>query len=276
MNYSLEFVFLIIAFVVALAALWAFSLAYFFKWKENTISLSSQILLSIVFTSLVFSLVLRSVSLGRFPISNLYETLILFASAISGIYLFLSWRYKLNYLAWPACVIVLGLLIYAGILPVSQREVTPLLPSLQSYWRPIHVPPLLVSYAFFALAAITAALYLIEGKFSSGDKTERLAFYQEAIYRCVSFGFPLLTFGIVTGALWANHSWGNLWQWDPKENLALVTWFCYAAYLHLRLTGKASGSTLAWIVIGGIGATYMTYLGINQFNLGGLHTYGQV
>jgi len=201
---------------------------------------------------------------------------------MAGIVAFFIDRYKLTFLNWPACLIIITLLASAIWLPSSQKEAVPLLPALNSYWRAIHVPALLISYGFLAISGICSVLYLIEdyklSKLppSKGTESNKLNFFGEAIYRCTSFGFPLLTFGIVTGALWANHSWGNLWQWDPKENLALVTWFCYGAYLHLKLSGKARGRTLAWLNAVGVLAIYMTYIGINQFDLGGLHTYGKV
>ncbi len=274
MQTNLEFIFVGLSVLLALIGLWVFSLKYLFKWPENKISIFSNIVFTAVFICLTAALIIRGFHLNRFPISNLYESLILLAWALAGSFLFMSLKFKLSFLSWPACIVLLGTLIYALLLPASQRELTPLIPALQSYWRAIHVPPLLASYAFFALGALSGAAYLIEQKLKKGS--ERLAFYQESIYRCISFGFPLLTFGIVTGALWANHAWGNLWQWDPKENLALMTWFCYAAYLHLRLRTPASGTILAWASIVGILATYMTYIGINHLNFGGLHTYGQV
>jgi cytochrome c-type biogenesis protein CcsB len=272
---SLQFNLLGLALILALVGLWGFALAYFFKLPEAKVKLGSQILMLTILGLIAGSLTVRGLQLGRFPIANLYESLILMAAGLAGVYLLLSVRFNLNYLAWPTCIFVLGLLLYAIWLPSSQKEAIPLIPALQSYWRSIHVPPLLVSYGFFCLAAVTGILYLLEAR-NGRANSDKLNFYQDGIYRCVSFGFPLLTFGLVTGALWANHAWGNLWQWDPKENLALMTWFCYAAYLHLKISGRASGKTLAWIAIAGIFATYMTYLGINQFDLGGLHTYGKV
>ena len=69
---------------------------------------------------------------------------------------------------------------------------------------------------------------------------------------------------------------GALWQWDPKETMALVTWFIYAAYLHFRLNTSVSGKVLATVALIGIIMVYLTYLGVNQFNFGGLHTYGKI
>ena len=189
--------------------------------------------------------------------------------------------------------------LYATWLPMSQKQIAPLVPALQSYWRIIHVPPLLMSYALFLIGAFSGAAYLIETNFinKSGEKkkniskeikegvkinsyvtevSERAYFFDETTYRCVTFGFPLLTIGIINGALWANHAWGALWQWDPKETMALVTWFIYAAYLHFRLNTKVSGKVLASIALVGLVMVYLTYLGVNQFNFGGLHTYGKI
>ncbi len=184
----------------------------------------------------------------------------------------------MHFLAWPSSLFITSLLAYSISLPESQRDAIPLIPALNSYWRVIHVPALLTSYGFLTIAGIISGFYLFESyqTESLDSKKKKLDFYEECIYRCVSFGFPLLTFGIVTGALWANNTWGNLWQWDPKENLALVTWFIYLAYLHLKLSNKASTKTLAWVNLIGIIAIYITYIGINQFDLGGLHTYGRV
>ena len=155
-----------------------------------------------------------------------------------------------------------------------------------------------MSYALFLIGAFSSTGYLIETFFKKEtvepkkikkeiarevqvnlyvrEVSEKAHFFDEVTYRCVTFGFPLLTIGIINGALWANHACGALWQWDPKETMALVTWFIYAIYLHLRLNAKASGKVLAMISLVGIIMVYLTYLGVNQFNFGGLHSYGKI
>lgn len=268
----LESVFLEISLIINALALWVFAFSRLLK-KESFIPIFNKFTFGFIFFSLALSLALRGFRLERFPISNLYETLILLACLLAGNYLFFIFKYKWHFLSWLVNIIVLAILFYALWLPSAQKDGLPLVPALQSYWRIIHVPALLASYAFFCLAAFGGLFYLLEDW--KNKNKNKLEFYSEIIYRCISFGFPLLTFGIVTGALWANHAWGNLWQWDPKENLALVTWFCYATYLHLKISGKGSSKVLALISLIGIMATYLTYIGINQFNIGGLHTYGQ-
>ncbi|WP_218082932.1 c-type cytochrome biogenesis protein CcsB [Anthocerotibacter panamensis] len=92
-------------------------------------------------------------------------------------------------------------------------------------------------------------------------------------YRLVGLGFPLLTVGIIAGAVWANEAWGSYWSWDPKETWALITWLVFAAYLHARLTKGWQGKRPAWLAVLGFSAVWVTYLGVN-FLAQGLHSYG--
>ncbi len=279
---------------------------YAFTWLNNRAKVLKKlgtITLLISLISLTVALVFRGIALQFFPLTNLYESLVIFAWAVISAYLFLEWKYKINSLGWVVSAFLLIVFLYATWLPPSQKHITPLVPALQSYWRTIHVPPLLISYALFLIGAISSAGYLIEVLFINKSKeipgkdvacyvskeiggikinsvmkevSPRAGFFDEITYRCVTFGFPLLTIGIINGALWANHAWGALWQWDPKETMALVTWFIYAIYLHLRINTKISGRALAMVSLVGIIMVYLTYLGVNQFNFGGLHTYGKI
>lgn len=94
-------------------------------------------------------------------------------------------------------------------------------------------------------------------------------------YRTISFGFPLLTVGIIAGAVWANEAWGSYWSWDPKETWALITWLVFASYLHSRLTKSWQGEKPAIIASVGFVVVWICYLGVNFLGKG-LHTYGQM
>jgi len=94
-------------------------------------------------------------------------------------------------------------------------------------------------------------------------------------YRTISFGFPLLTIGIIAGAVWANEAWGSYWSWDPKETWALITWLVFASYLHARLTKSWKGEKPALIASLGFVVVWICYLGVNFLGKG-LHTYGQI
>jgi cytochrome c-type biogenesis protein CcsB len=94
-------------------------------------------------------------------------------------------------------------------------------------------------------------------------------------YRTISFGFPLLTIGIIAGAVWANEAWGSYWSWDPKETWALITWLVFASYLHARITRSWQGRKPAIIASVGFIVVWICYLGVNFLGKG-LHTYGQI
>ena len=284
---------------------------YAASWLNNKLNFLKRLGSLSLFVSLIaltIALVFRGISLQFFPLTNLYESLVIFAWAVIVAYLILEWKFKIDSFGWVVSSFLLIVFLYATWLPASQKQIAPLVPALQSYWRVIHVPPLLMSYALFLIGAFSSIAYLFETGFidKSKNKTDeqekkykevrttkeisegvkinsyvyevsqRAHFFDEITYRCVTFGFPLLTIGIINGGLWANHAWGALWQWDPKETMALVTWFVYAAYLHFRLNTKVSGKVLALVTLVGIVMVYLTYLGVNQFNLGGLHTYGKI
>ncbi|MBD2579439.1 c-type cytochrome biogenesis protein CcsB [Oscillatoria sp. FACHB-1406] len=92
-------------------------------------------------------------------------------------------------------------------------------------------------------------------------------------YRIIGLGFPLLTIGIIAGAVWANEAWGSYWSWDPKETWALITWLVFAAYLHARITRGWQGRRPAILAATGFAVVWICYLGVNLLGKG-LHSYG--
>jgi|TARA_B110000444_G_scaffold226920_1_gene231786 cytochrome c-type biogenesis protein CcsB len=113
---------------------------------------------------------------------------------------------------------------------------------------------------------------------SENTNTARLSLLESVdnlSYRTISFGFPLLTVGIIAGAVWANEAWGSYWSWDPKETWALITWLVFASYLHARITKSWQGQKPAMIASVGFIVVWICYLGVNFLGKG-LHTYGQM
>ena len=97
----------------------------------------------------------------------------------------------------------------------------------------------------------------------------------EVTYKVIVAGFPLLSIGIVLGAMWAYEAWGRYWGWDPKETWALITWFVYAIYLHTRVTLGWTGKPGAALAVAGFAVVIFCYMGVNLGLTGeGLHTYG--
>jgi cytochrome c-type biogenesis protein CcsB len=125
-----------------------------------------------------------------------------------------------------------------------------------------------LAYAAFAISFIAGLLYLVKGKgiVPPGEKLD------EINYRSIIVGFPMLSAGILTGAVWAHYAWGSYWSWDPKETWSLITWIIYALYLHARLVRGWKGKRIAMVSIVGFLSVIFTYFGVN-FILSGLHSY---
>jgi ABC-type transport system involved in cytochrome c biogenesis permease subunit len=89
------------------------------------------------------------------------------------------------------------------------------------------------------------------------------------------FAFPLLTFGIIAGSVWAHLAWGRYWNWDPKEVWAFIAWVVYAAYLHARVSGRSAKANAPWIAILGYAVMLFNLTAVNLV-FSGLHSYAGV
>jgi len=206
--------------------------------------------------------------MGHAPLSNFYESLIVYGWSISIILVIMK-----RYLSFPiitmiATLISLFFMGYASLSPSVQRHIQPLIPALQSNWLHIHVLTCFMAYASFAVSFTAGLLYLVtwKGIIPTRDTLD------EINYRSIIVGFPLLSAGILTGAVWAHYAWGSYWSWDPKETWSLITWIIYALYLHARLVKGWKGKKIALVSILGFLSVIFTYFGVN-FILSGLHSY---
>ena len=95
------------------------------------------------------------------------------------------------------------------------------------------------------------------------------------LYRTVGVAFPLLSLLLITGAVWANESWGRYWGWDSKEVGALVAWMAYAGFLHTRIAHGWQGRRSAYFALLGFALVIFTWLGVS-FIIPGLHSYAGV
>jgi cytochrome c-type biogenesis protein CcsB len=222
--------------------------------------------------------VLRYIEAGYTPVVNLHESLSFFAWLIVGFFLLLRYRYQVEMLGTFVSPLALLLVIWAAALP---KEILPLPPALKSWWLPIHVTFAFLGDAIFALAFCAGVIYLIQERLVKSKRTgtfsgrlPSLEVLDEINYRALTIGFPLLTIGIVTGAVWAEYAWGSYWSWDPKETWSLITWLLYAALLHQRLMIGWRGKKAAIMAIVGFGAVLFTFLGVNLL-MKGLHSYAE-
>ncbi|MBN1515989.1 c-type cytochrome biogenesis protein CcsB [Candidatus Sumerlaeota bacterium] len=215
---------------------------------------------------------LRWLIAGRAPLSNLYES---FVFAIAGMIFFaIVFDVKTKNRLAGACGALLGFicLVLADKMPVMNSELRPLMPALQSSWLTYHVITIMLSYSAFALSFMVSVLYVICHAFKIERpylELKRLDFFN---YRIIAVGFPLLTIGIITGAVWAATAWGRPWAFDPKETWSAITWVIYGIYLHVRFLPKGRGLWSAILSIIGFAAVLFTYLGVNLL-LSGLHSY---
>jgi len=222
---------------------------------------------------------------GHAPLSNMYESLVVFSWTTGLFYLWLEWKFKNRTIGAFAVPFAFFSMAYASFAGEITAEIKPLVPALQSNWLLAHVMTCFVGYAAFAVACGVGIMYLVKNRHEEKIKGTKepdtgimstlpsLRIIDDVIYKAIVFGFVWLSVGIITGAIWANESWGTYWSWDPKETWSLITWFIYAAAMHARFTKGWGGKRIAWIAILGFFSVVFTYYGVN-FLLSGLHSYG--
>lgn len=228
----------------------------------------------------VLAVVLRGIAAERAPWGNMYE-FITTSLALAGI-------------VYLAGVLFFGLrgfgLPYTLLASIGQGlavtvfyvNVSPLMPALHSVWFVIHIIAAALAGAVFNIAAIASLLYLVktraEARGSTAGYLARLPkpeVLDRVSYRLHAFAFPLWTFAIAAGAVWAQYAWGRFWGWDPKETWSLVTWIVYAAYLHARATAGWKGRRAAILALVGIVSFWWNFVGVNLV-LNGLHSYAGI
>jgi cytochrome c-type biogenesis protein CcsB len=228
-------------------------------------------------------LVTRGLAAGRVPWGNMYEFVVaLSLVGAAGWLVLLARRPALRFVGLFVTLVLVLVLGFAGM--VLYTEVAPLVPALNSYWLKIHVSAAATSSGLLLLASVPAMLFLVRAGYDEGkrrfpypvgarlpaaDTLERLAF------RLHAFAFPIWTFAVICGAIWAEAAWGRYWGWDPKETWSFVSWVAYAAYLHARATPSVKRTTATWLaVVAWI--TMLVNLYVINFVAVGLHSYADV
>jgi cytochrome c-type biogenesis protein CcsB len=228
----------------------------------------------------------RSAAAGRVPWGNMYE----FATAavLVGVVAYLVLAIRVPslqrigvFVLGPTVVglVLIGMYLYA--------ESGPLVAALRSNWLVVHVSAAIVSFGVFMVSGIASALYLVaardarpsstDGDRAPGwaDKLPSAAALDRVAHRTAVFGFPIWTFAVIAGAIWAESAWGRFWGWDPKETWAFISWAFYAAYLHARSTAGWRGRPSAWINLVAFSSLVFNLLFVNLVSTG-LHSYGGV
>ena len=247
-----------------------------FSRTERVGRLASAFMI-IGFLLLLVAVVLRGISANRVPWGNMYEFSITGALAFSAAYLFGLKKYKIRFLGLPVAIAVL--LTLGTAITLLYRPSAPLVPALKSPWLVIHVSTAIISGGVFLLANCIAGTYLILDKYEQKGvrpnwalKLPTLEVLDNLSYRLVALVFPLWSFSVIAGAIWAEAAWGRYWGWDPKETWAFITWVAYAAYLHARVTVGWRGRKAAWLCLFA-GSTFLfNYIYVNVWGTG-RHTY---
>lgn len=225
----------------------------------------------------VGSIVTRGMAAGRMPLGNMYEFTSLICATVVGAWLFVKLRQKSLAIGVFVMVPVIILMYVAG--AILHTEAAELQPALNSYWKWIHVTTVSLSSGILMFSGIASVLYLARNRYERKGATEKfgaklpeLATLDRIAYRTAILGFPLFTFAVITGALWAEVAWGRYWGWDPKEICAFVTWVLYAGYLHARATAGWRGPKAAWVSVVGLVSIVFNLFFINIV-IAGLHSY---
>ncbi len=235
----------------------------------------------LAFALLAGAVITRGLWAGRVPWGNMYEFSLVSAFAVLGVFLAISLSRDIRWMGAfliPVVLLTLGLAV-----TVLYTEAAQLVPALRSYWLLIHVSAAVICGGGFTFAAVTALLYLTRDSYDRDTRAGRaLAPVARRLpaadrldtmtYRTIMFTFPLWTFAIVAGAIWAEAAWGRYWGWDPKETWSFIAWIVYAGYLHARSTVGWRGRRAAWLAVAGVAVFWFNYFGVNLL-FSGLHSY---
>ncbi|MGO4131213.1 c-type cytochrome biogenesis protein CcsB [Janibacter sp. RAF20_2_2] len=225
---------------------------------------------------LLVSFACRGFAVERFPLGNLFEFSVAGAFFAMAVYSVAGLRRDVRWLGvFVTAFVVLLLMVASTAWYVEADEVVP---SLKSYWLPIHVTVATLSVGIFVVGAIVSALYLMSDRGVGNERFWRKLPEAPALekfsYSLHIIGFPLWTFTLIAGAIWAREAWGAYWNWDPKEVWTFVIWTVYAAYLHARATKNTSRRTANWIAIAGFACIVINYTVVNFYFIG-QHSYAQ-
>ena len=233
------------------------------------------------FLLLLAGVVTRGLAAGRAPWGNMYEFAVVAALTASAAFLGFLRREPVRALGvWITAlvVLVLGLAVTVLYTPAGA-----LVPVLNTYWLVIHVAAAIVAGGVFTVSFVATLLYRVKLRAERAGREQRRyvgslpasGALQRVGHTAVMFAFPIWTFAVIAGAIWAENSWGRYWGWDPKETWAFITWVMYAAYLHAEATAGWRGTKASWFSVLGYASFVFNFFGVNMW-ITGLHSYAGV
>jgi len=248
-------------------------LCYLFHQKDRIQKLA-LILVGTAVASHLAAVVIAGVQARGLPINNMVQSLSMAGLAFGITFLFVQYQFNLKILGLFAATVLSAIMLAVVVLPD-----TPVAPDkiLKGFWFVSHIVFIFTGEAALGLAAGAGISYLLQERGIKGKRPgfffkrlPSLDFLDQVSYTCITTGFALLTFGLVTGFIYAHSVWGRFWNWDFKEIFSVGTWTVYAALLHLRLYSGWRGHRSAVMSIVGFAIIIFTFLGVNLI-LGGHH-----
>jgi cytochrome c-type biogenesis protein CcsB len=225
----------------------------------------------------ISAIVLRAVESRYIPLTQRYEAFSFFAALAALGFLIAYAKYRIAPLSVFAFPVIFVMMFIANLSYDPSASIPPV---LRSNWIYIHTPLVFSGYAALFIAFGAAIMYLLqEHELKSKQpamfyhRLPSLEVCDDLAYKSLAIGFPLITLGIISGALWAQAAWGTIWGGDPKVLLSFFTWFIYLALIHYRLIGGWRGKKAAYLSIVGFIGVLITFLGASY--LGGPHTFNE-
>ena len=232
---------------------------------------------------LIAAAAMRGLSVHRPPLGNMFEFALVGCMFVVVVFVAIGLRRDVR---WLGLFVTGPVLLTLGLaITVFYTDASELLPSLRSVWLVIHVTVATFSVALFTIAFSVSILYLVklwlDGQDSMAISRIRTSVkaalpparsLDRTAYGINAVAFPLWTFTLIAGAIWAEQAWGHYWNWDPKEVWTFVIWVVYAAYLHARATTGWSPRSANYLALAGYGAILVNYMVVNVFFVG-QHSY---
>ncbi|MEP7737886.1 cytochrome c biogenesis protein CcsA [Nocardioides sp. 31GB23] len=226
------------------------------------------VLMALGAAATALAVVLRGLAAGRVPWGNMYEFGLTGSAAVTLVFLLMvRTRQVVAIAAWVTALV----LVLLGVSATKfYTPVDDLVPVLNSWWLVVHVAAAITAGALFTVGAIATLAHLVRSRSTPpGDDP-----YAALAHTVHLVAFPIWTFAVIAGAVWAENAWGRYWGWDPKETWAFITWVLYAAHLHaLSAAGWRRGAGL--LAVAGFLAFVFNFFGVNLW-IPGLHSYAGV
>lgn len=249
--------------------LWLGALRSFFRLRQRPRGPDPWLagLLWVSWALILLSEAWRWLLLGHWPVASYFDSLTLFIFIFLTFYLLLQSR-----MSWPVLAVVTLPLMALGLtgalfLPRVAHNFEPF---VKNTWLGMHATLNFMAYGGFALSFLVGVLYLYQER---QLKRKRFTSWYHLIPslesldmvggRLIAWAFPLLSFGIVTGAIYAQVAWGSYWNWNPKETWSLITWLIYLAYLAARGLAGWRGRKATLLAVFGFAAVLVNYFGVN-------------